>query len=64
MHDVVEVVDCDAAVSPCFSGYATEAVLAFAAGFISASSGEETRWHIALADEMIGEKARHTFVKQ
>lgn len=42
VHDVVEVVDCYAAVSPCFSGYATAAVLAFVTGFVSALSREES----------------------
>lgn len=44
VHYVVEVVDCYAAVFPCFSGYAPETVFAFAAGFVSASPGAEARW--------------------
>lgn len=40
VHYVVDVVDCDAAVFPCFAGDATESVFAVAAGFLSASSGE------------------------
>lgn len=49
VHYVVEVVDCYTAIFPCFAGYATEPVFAFAAGFVSAFSGEETRWDSVLA---------------
>lgn len=42
VHDVVEVVDCDAAVFSCFAGDTAELVFAVAAWFLSASSREDT----------------------